>query len=355
MSFGFLHFNLSNALRADLINQSLAKLINSHESIAKVDFEDRLCASNSHSDLITICKDIILDPKDYALALKILENVFCNHYSNYLLDKNQSVYFLKELLSFLDHLKKIDPQFISSSFIPLDDAQNGFVQNTLLNLPTKKSVEKVYLDVFGIAFLKSTCMEYGPKADGISISIGYAQENDAYLEVVLTQSAMPNTIGVQSPLSTPKEFSLFQVSGMVDLNVNLTELISKLIHLKAKNISYANIFDKNLQAKINFSFMGEQKYKQNLLKEFFKYSHTITLTSVVNLEPVKNLISLPIGSKNQHSFCRFYEYILFDEIIKVEPLKEDLLKYALEIEESLDIAKENLMSIYHKWHKILHK
>ena len=103
------------------------------------------------------------------------------------------------------------------------------------------------------------------------------------------------------------------------------------------------------EPKIFFKFLIADFAKKDVFKILFKYVVEISFHQAGLLNLSKKLIALEVGTGNKKSICRFYEYIHYDQVIKTKILKEDLLKYAQEWDESLDEVSEKLFSVYKKW------
>ncbi len=344
----FLYINNTKLATSQSINASLIDLIG-RES----DYHINILFSKNNitkEDLKDYFEKLTISVINKALAQKILDTIFVSRFENHTLSLQDATELASNLLSLLLNLEALDVSFVCCNNLNISYDAEAWIKEILIDTPININ-NSSQTDILAAAFLKVVATNTRNNFEYIIKKVGVGKDKNSqnYTESLLCESSLPKTSAQESLLSAPQNYNLYEITILLDNNAHIKKLLSELVIYDPKNIFYSYGFNHLSEPKIFFKFLIADLAKKDVFKILFKYVVEISFHQAALLNLSKKLVALEVGTGNKKSICRFYEYIHYDQIIKTKILKEDLLKYAQEWDESLDEVSEKLFSVYKKW------
>lgn len=360
---GFLHFECHN-LRAELINSALFHLsldenciIDALKSLGFTDINIRtktlpismtLIVNANHSDIFSLddVKNLFRNKKVSSnissLALEILEaHDFLNQ---------DYIWLTKELAILCAQIAKLDPKFISSGKIRLGSIKSEW-HSLLIGMPIIEVEEKIDADLLSLAFLKTLVGHWGARGEHRLLKVGIAKTDDQMIQALWCEATLPESMNECGPSNKARLSFVHKVSGLVPTFLDMNDLSSSLALHGAKSFSWHLVYAEKQANYYQANFFCSDFDKKDALEAFLikGQADQISASVVERHELNKRQVAIPMGKGNKTGSMRFWEFIYYDKILRVEPLKEDLEQYILETDYSPDVARADALLAWKKW------
>lgn len=362
---GFLHFDCPNSLRVELINGALYELALDKPCIvdalnscgfSQVQIEVikdkkgtrlRTQASlpeigESLSEARAIFESKKVSPAISSLALAILDQLPFDN-----LGKDQ----LLELTILCAQVAKLDPKFISSSRIHISVDRSPCLNQVLLGLPVSEIAAEISADILSLAFLKALVGSWGPRGEHTLLKVGAGHGQDGTVLALWCEASLPESMNELGPSNNARLSSLYEICGLSPCTLDLPFLCTSLSAHGAKDFSWSLVHGEGHTSFYQVKFFCDAEDKRDVIEAFLikGEANRVSVRLVEMHELNRRQVAIPLGTGNKTSSMRFWEYIYYDKIVRVEPVREDLDQYIIKTDYSADVARSDALLAWKKW------
>lgn len=359
------------------INQTTMRLVEKPRASEEIDAGThqfvRECLHNGDIHLQSIqaiFESPKIRPEISALAIKILENLACDHVVDQKLSGMDALWAFCHLLSLASAIHTLDPKFISATKIQicsehcldagakrLDLSHPLWVRQILHMLPTFEGSERVHVDVLALAFVKTLVGHFGPRGESVILQLGIGLSPTIdhlachFIESLWCEAKLPESMSEIGPSNQARISSRYKVEGLVPANEDVSALIATMSLHGAQSLSYVLVHGERNSCFNLVRFSVTDDHKREAVEAFLIKGNAkdVSLSAIEHHDLNKRLVNVPLGSGNKTSSLRFYEYLYLDKIVQVEPHKEDLDLYVKSTDYSMDVARGDLLMAWKKW------
>lgn len=304
-------------------------------------------------------------PDVLGLSLQILSHLKSDLFVEQKMAGDEALWFTVHLLALSVGLRMLDPSFILATKIVTtrdlfrkDVKESMWLYETLKCLPVVESNESISIDVLAVAFIKTVAAQFGERGESTIVKIGLGAEtslnNHAHqITALLCEAVLPKTMIEPSQSDTCSSHRVFLVSALVPVTASVSILAENLEKLLAKEF-HQHLVHKNNESLFSVHFIINEENKEAALKSLFSVGqvHNVTVKPATLYSLKERLVAVPIGYGNKQLSMRFMEYVLGQEVVKVDPVEEDLLSYIHQTDFSMDVARKDLLEAWKKWRLI---
>ncbi len=347
--------NLPRAPSAEFKNEFL-QACSDHETIALDKIRD-----------LFLSKD--LKPQISALALKILDELFCKTFEEQSLAGCDALWLLCHLVALCAQVEALDPKFISATKIVVGErnsrglpdrtlslTSDTWVNALLTTMPIVEINEAVDVDVLAIAFIKTLAGQFGARGDSTILQVGIGLSSRTcqgfnYIEALWCEARLPESIVERGITNKARLLFNHEVSGFVKASTELPHLCGLLALHGAKSIAWHLVHGEKSHTYYYIKFNCGDDDKREVIEAFLVKggAESVSVHIAEHHELNRQLASVPMGTGNKTFSVRFYEYIYYDKTVRVEPLQEDLDHYVQKTNYSTDVARSDLLLAWKKW------
>ncbi len=325
---GFLHFNLRSGCTADMLIEAMADLL-----------KDSSCADpavkprGDTGELRELFLNSKLPPRLAGTALKILENFPSAP--------------KEKLVTLCAYVEALDPKFISASKIFIGEQVNdGLWSNELLiGLPCVEVEHPIPVDALGVAFVKALVGRFGPRGDSVVIQIG----RGGPLEALWCEPERVSSIAEDSVANNVIVDHLFEVFGHIPLTTDMARLTGDLRRKGASSISHCHVFDDKNLSKNAMRFLVDSNNREAIELFLLAGALDVRKQAVESHALIKRFVTVPLGFGQKQTTCQIYEYLYYDQVVRAEPMEDEVLAYAKKHNFSVDVARRDLVLAWKKW------
>lgn len=346
---GFLHFDVRSGLTLPLLNAALFEL---HEDTNCID--DALKSAGFNATLLVKPLKISLNtqtnfslnelakkrPALGTLVLEILEHAKTTSINN-----EQ----IAELVALCAQVTFVDPKFISSSKIHI--SSTAPTMDTLVGLPVVEIDEELLMDDLAIAFLKTVVGTFGARGEHSLLKVGKSQDENGFLNALWCEASLPESMNECGPSNKARFRSSFEVCGLTPASMDMNQLSTSLSLHGATSLSWHLVYGEKGQSFYRLKFLVNSDDKQDAIEAFLIKGEALQVSAkaVEHHELNRRQVFIPMGTGNKTYSMRFWEYLYYDKIVRVSPLKEDLDQYIIKTDYSADVARSDALLAWKKW------
>lgn len=343
------------------------------ENIERISSHDFVhdCLNNRDiaiNSIAAVFENSNIKPEISALAIKILENLACDHLVDQKLSGMDALWAFCHLFSLALAIHTLDPKYISATKIQifseaLDKEKRlalshpVWIRQILHMLPTYEGNERIHLDVLALAFVKTLVGHFGPRGESVilQLGIGLSPVIDHlachFIEALWCEAKLPESMSEIGPSNQARISFRHKVEGLVPATENISTLIATMSLHGAQSLSYVLVHGERNSCFYLVRFSVTDDNKREAIEAFLIKGNAkdVSLHATEHHDLNKRLVNVPLGSGNKTSSLRFYEYIYLDKIVHVEPHKEDLELYVKTTDYSMDVARGDLLMAWKKW------
>ncbi|MCA9506874.1 MAG: DUF111 family protein [Myxococcales bacterium] len=311
-----------------------------------------------------------LKPEVSALAIKILENLYCDDFVSQKLSGMEALWTFCHLFTLVVAINSLDPKYISATKIYfgcekfIDDKISGlhlahpvWIQQVLRMVPSFECSEKIDLDVLALSFVKTLVGHFGPRGESVilQLGIGLSPKSDhisfQFVEALWCEANLPQSMNEIGPTNYARVSMRYKIEGLVPSTQDISSLASMMSLHKAQSLSYSLVHAEGNNCFYLVRFSVSDEYKREAIEAFLIKAHAqnVSVSIIEHHQLNKRIVSVPLGKGNKTSSSRFYEYIYLDKVVRVEPHKEDLDFYIKNTDLSVEVARADLLLAWKKW------
>lgn len=306
-------------------------------------------------------------PTILAVAVKILDHLKTKVFNEPHLNGNDALWLICHLVTLCAQLDALDPKFVTSSKVclgekavsyeqPLSLENQVWLNQVLINVPTINEDRRLAMDVLAVSFIKSLVSMFGARGDSTILEVGMGISDNnaddlAMVEAIWCEASLPVSINECGPSNSFRLKSLYEITGLVPANSDMSALSLNLSLHGATATSFHLVYGEKNQTFYQMRFLCSDEDKRDAIEAFLIKGHAYDAVAKVveRHELNRRVVSIPIGTGNKSTAIRFYEYIYYDKTVRVEPLKEDLDQYVQKTDYSVDVARSDLLFAWKKW------
>lgn len=320
------------------------------------------------NDLKNIFISAPIKPELSAIAVKILEQLTTDRFTEQHLLGRDALWMLCHLIGLVAVLDALDPKFISATTIhvPVASVKNEdhltpfhqtWLNEVLVTLPTYETNAAIHLDVVALSFVKTLAGHFGTRGESalLQLGIGFSPLIDHlhpyYCEALWCEARLPESMTELGGFNQPLISYRYEVSGLVPAFLDIGSLIASMsLHGAQASSAVLVHTERNANAYL-FRFTVSDEQKREALEAFLVKGHAqaVSMNTIEYHELTKRLVNVPLGQGNKTSSARCYEYTYLDKIVRVEPHADDILAYATSSDYSIDVARSDLLMAWKKW------
>jgi hypothetical protein len=282
-----------------------------------------------------------------------------------------ALWFLCQIYTLAVLIDALDPKFITATNIVLPQAKVRAAQEPNLSLndesvirqilsgqSTREIEEDISCDIVAAAFVKALLGHCGPRSESVVLDarFGFSPRaiKQSYVEALWCEAALPSSMAEIGPSQRPSLSHLHELSGLVALQHDASQVVSMLSLHGARSISFHLVHGERGQSYHFFHFVVGDERKREAIEAFLiKAGAKELCIKAVEFHCLnKRLISVPLGKGNKINSLRFHEYLYLDKILRAEPLQEDLDRYVQKNNYSYDVARADLYMAWKKWRNV---
>lgn len=376
---GFLHLDVRSGLRVELLNAALFELHHDQECIIdalkSLNFRDisitkkatRLLDINASLEDGLLLPGPLLEIRELfaskkvdkaisSLAIPILDNLKGNEKPY--LTKQDAIWLLRELTALCAQVAKLDPKFITASKPRLgEQAKTGgrndglWLNQILVGIPMISVSENITADILAAAFLKTLVGQWGARGEHTILKVGIGQDDAQHVEALWCEASLPESMNECGPGNEARMRSLYEISGLLPTNIDIGQLCTSLSLHGATSCCWYLVHSEKQSTFYQMKFFCTDEDKRDVIEAFLIKGEAsqVVVRVVERHELNRRQICIPMGTGNKTSSIRFWEYIYYGKIVRVEPLKEDLDQYIIKTDYSADVARSDTLLAWKKW------
>lgn len=367
---GFLHFDLHHGLKIELINGALFELANDQQCILdaldSLGFQDidievmvepnkgsRLNIralppkTDSLSDIKALFSSKKVDVAISSLALPILANI-----PQVFETSLEHSWLMRELAILCSQIAKLDPKFISASKVRTGTQKISKIPSELLiGIPVMEVEAQIRDDFLALAFLKTVVGQWGARGEHTLLNVGLGYDQGETVEALWCEARLPESMNEIGPSNQARMHALFEVIGHSPCTMDMPGLATTLFLHGAKDFSWHLVQGENHLSSYQVRFFCSGEDKRDSIEAFLikGEAHRVSVRLVELHELNRRQVAIPLGTGNKTSSMRFWEYIYYDKIVRVEPVREDLDQYIIKTDYSVDVARSDALLLWKKW------
>lgn len=337
---------LDKTSRCSFINRCLGP-----DAVSLQEIEEFIRKTNSAPDVVGLTLQIITHLKSELLTEQTMNG-------------DEALWFTVHLLAICIGLRTLDPSFVHATKIVTSNAfrkdnlkDSTWLYETISGLPVIDTGHAVSIDVLAVAFLKTVVAHYGERGESTIVKVGIGSEtsmdNCAHgMTALLCEAMLPSTIVEASLGDGLRPALMYEASALIPVRSPLILLAEELERLQAKELHQLLVHRDN-ESLFSVRFIIGEENKDAALKALFTTGQAdhVTMKQASMYALKERLVAVPVGYGNKQISVRFMEFVLGEEIVKVDPVEEDLLSYMHQTDFSMDVARRDLLEAWKKWHR----
>lgn len=305
-----------------------------------------------------------LKPEITNLAVKIIDELSCPLFVEQKLGGRDALWLICHVLMLCGQLDFLDPKYVSANRISLGQSKTNssklnsldIIHHILLGTPFNEIKDNVPADIVAAAFLKVVVGHFGLRGlstilnigVGISSALGHEQ---SLIIAHWCEAEFPNSINDLGKLSGAKIKNSYEMSALVPTRQSMDHLALLLAKSGAEHIYWHHVNTMDGQSFYEVRFMAHGDDKKRTIETLLLRADAsgVRIVNAEEHELSHRIAAASLGSGNKKSSLRFKEYIYYSDIIRAEPLKQDLDEYMDTTGYSMDVARADLLMAYKKW------
>lgn len=305
-----------------------------------------------------------LQPAVAALSLKVLANLLAAPFEKIDLRGCDALFVVCHVVALVAQLDALDPKFVtctniclskkprpSAGFLSLMD--DVWLNHVLIGVPVIEVEDEIAIDVVAIAFIKALAGNFSLRSESMIVDVGVGTSVHAFgmAQALWCEARMPASMNECGAFNSERVTSLHEISAHCSATSDMHQLATSLSLHGAVSIVWHLVSGEKHQTFYAMRFLVCDEHKRDAIEAMLVKggAHDVMVRVVERHELNRRIVAVPIGTGNKTSTARFYEYIYFNKIVRVEPFTEDLESYVKKTDYSVDVARGDLLWAWKKW------